>query len=66
MLNLPSAASDTEIRERYRQLSIIFHPDKHHGKDTEETATKRFLEVQKAYESMYIAIHSGGPVTHAD
>ncbi|EKM57036.1 uncharacterized protein PHACADRAFT_254555 [Phanerochaete carnosa HHB-10118-sp] len=50
VLNLPTTATKEEIRERYRQLSLIFHPDKQHGKPTQETALKRFLEVQKAYE----------------
>lgn len=50
VLNLPTTATKEEIRERYRQLSLVFHPDKQHGKPTQETALKRFLEVQKAYE----------------
>ena len=53
MLNLPTTATKEEIRERYRQLSLVFHPDKQHGKPTQETALKRFLEVQKAYESKF-------------
>ena len=51
VLNLPTEATKEEIRDRYRQLSLVFHPDKQHGKPTQETALKRFLEVQKAYES---------------
>jgi len=50
ILNLPTTASDKEIRERYRQLSVVFHPDKQHDESTKETATKRFLEIQKAYQ----------------
>ena len=50
MLNLPKTCSDQEIRERYRQLSIIFHPDKQVDQRRKEAATQRFLEVQKAYE----------------
>lgn len=50
VLNLPRAASDNEIRERYRALSIVFHPDKQHDESTKETANRRFLEIQKAYE----------------
>ena len=50
MLNLPTTASEYEIRERYRQLSVLFHPDKQHDEQTKETAAKRFLEVQKAYQ----------------
>ncbi|PCH44875.1 DnaJ-domain-containing protein [Wolfiporia cocos MD-104 SS10] len=50
VLNLPKTASEYEIRERYRQLSVVFHPDRQHNEETKDTATKRFLEVQKAYE----------------
>ncbi|KAI0317954.1 hypothetical protein OF83DRAFT_1118624 [Amylostereum chailletii] len=50
VLNLPRSASDNEIRERYRNLSVIFHPDKQRDENTKTTASKRFLEIQKAYE----------------
>ncbi|KAI0360473.1 DnaJ-domain-containing protein [Trametes cingulata] len=50
VLNLPKTASDHEIRERYRQLSIVFHPDKQTDERRKEAATERFLEIQKAYE----------------
>ncbi|OSD08750.1 DnaJ-domain-containing protein [Trametes coccinea BRFM310] len=50
VLNLPKTASDQEIRERYRQLSIVFHPDKQTDERRKEAATERFLELQKAYE----------------
>ncbi|KAI0634860.1 DnaJ-domain-containing protein [Trametes polyzona] len=50
VLNLPKTASDHEIRERYRQLSIVFHPDKQTDERRKEAATERFLELQKAYE----------------
>ena len=50
VLNLPKTASEQEIRDRYKQLSVLFHPDKQHDPSKVETATKRFLEVQKAYE----------------
>ncbi|KAI0646506.1 DnaJ-domain-containing protein [Trametes meyenii] len=50
VLNLPKTASDHEVRERYRQLSIVFHPDKQTDERRKEAATQRFLEVQKAYE----------------
>ncbi|KAH9849605.1 DnaJ-domain-containing protein [Lenzites betulinus] len=50
VLNLPKTASDHEIRDRYRQLSIVFHPDKQADERRKEAATERFLELQKAYE----------------
>ena len=50
MLNLPKTASDQEVRERYRQLSVVFHPDKQADPARKEAASQRFLQVQKAYE----------------
>ncbi|KAH8101824.1 DnaJ-domain-containing protein [Cristinia sonorae] len=50
VLNLPKTASDYDIRERYKQLSIVFHPDKQHNENSKVTALQRFLEIQKAYE----------------
>ncbi|KAI0264666.1 hypothetical protein BC834DRAFT_956433 [Gloeopeniophorella convolvens] len=50
VLNLPDTASADEVRERYRALSVLFHPDKQRDESTKATASKRFLEIQKAYE----------------
>ncbi|KAI0065244.1 DnaJ-domain-containing protein [Artomyces pyxidatus] len=50
VLNLPTTASENEIREQYRHLSVVFHPDKQRDERTKDTASKRFLEIQKAYE----------------
>ncbi|TCD67798.1 hypothetical protein EIP91_011926 [Steccherinum ochraceum] len=50
VLNLPKTASEHEVRDRYKQLSIVFHPDKQHDEQRRATAVQRFLEVQKAYE----------------
>lgn len=55
-LNLPRSAAQNEIRERYRALSVTFHPDKQHDESIKATASKKFLEIQKAYESEYIRI----------
>ena len=54
VLNLPVYATQSEIKERHRALSLIYHPDKLRKADesTRETAKRRFLEVQKAYEGV--------------
>ena len=51
VLNLPVFATEADIREKHRQLSLIFHPDKQRDERTKEVAHEKFLEVQKAYES---------------
>ncbi|KAJ8590065.1 DnaJ-domain-containing protein [Rhizopogon salebrosus TDB-379] len=50
VLNVPVTASANEIRERYRALSVIFHPDKQRNDRTKDAAAMEFLELQKAYE----------------
>ncbi|KAF7289922.1 J domain-containing protein [Mycena indigotica] len=50
VLNLPIAATDQEIHERHRALSLTFHPDKHPNDEDKRLATEKFLELQKAYE----------------
>ncbi|KAF8180373.1 hypothetical protein BJ912DRAFT_1023712 [Pholiota molesta] len=51
VLNLSKEASQTEINERHRSLSLIFHPDKQRVDDyKKEVASAEFLKVQKAYE----------------
>ncbi|KAJ8519787.1 hypothetical protein ONZ45_g3330 [Pleurotus djamor] len=50
VLNLPQWATQTEIKERHRALSLVFHPDKQHDENAKEVANKKFLEIQKAYE----------------
>lgn len=58
VLNLPSTASDYEIRDRYRQLSIQYHPDKQRDESAKEVASKQFLKIQKAYQGMSALISS--------
>jgi hypothetical protein len=54
VLNLPPTASDYEIRDRYRQLSIQYHPDKQRDESAKEIASKQFLKIQKAYQGMSV------------
>lgn len=53
VLNLPSFASDAQIRERHRALSLIYHPDKQRDEALKEAASAHFLEIQAAYESTF-------------
>ncbi|KAF8488062.1 hypothetical protein JB92DRAFT_1452854 [Gautieria morchelliformis] len=52
ILNLPVSASQDDIRHRYKELAVIFHPDRQTTKDenTKRVAEKRFREIQRAYE----------------
>ncbi|KAJ2925085.1 hypothetical protein H1R20_g12012, partial [Candolleomyces eurysporus] len=50
VLNLNRAASQAEINERYRALSLLFHPDKQQNPVRKEAAEEEYLKVQKAYQ----------------
>jgi len=59
VLGLSAAASDQEIKARYRQLVVQYHPDKIMAKglppEFVELAQKRFTEIQAAYEAICAA-----------
>lgn len=44
ILDLPQNSTEKEIRDRYRQLSKKYHPDKQHGE------VDQFLIIEKAYK----------------
>jgi len=45
ILELPSTASDKEIKKAYYRLSLRYHPDK----NTHEESTQRFQDIAEAY-----------------
>ena len=57
VLNLPISATETEVKDRYRALSLAFHPDRQHDEQLKETAKKKFLEIQAAYEGSFILFY---------
>ncbi|KXN85869.1 hypothetical protein AN958_10767 [Leucoagaricus sp. SymC.cos] len=48
LLEVEENATQDEIRRSFRRLALLHHPDKNH--DNIEEATKRFAEIQQAYE----------------
>ncbi len=56
VLNCTSASTDEDIKKQYRKLAKDFHPDTIIGKGLPEEfvsfATKRFQEIQEAYEKI--------------
>lgn len=50
VLNVNRGATQTEINERHRSLSLVFHPDKQRNPEGVEAATEEFLKIQKAYQ----------------
>lgn len=54
VLEIPSDATDSDVKKAYRRLALKFHPDKVRdmGEAYAKQAEARFLEVQEAYESV--------------
>lgn len=52
VLNLTSSASQEEITARYRNLSRQWHPDRHKDPVTKAMASEKFVEINKAYETL--------------
>ncbi|MCH3917637.1 MAG: co-chaperone DjlA [Spirochaetia bacterium] len=56
VLGLTSQASDEEVKKAYRKMSIEYHPDTVQAKglpdDFVAVATKKFREIQEAYETI--------------
>jgi len=52
VLGIKSDATEKEILVAYRKAVQEYHPDKvaHLGKDLQELANQKFIEIQKAYE----------------
>ncbi|KAI3404200.2 SCJ1 [Candida oxycetoniae] len=49
ILGVDKAASDKEIKQAYRQLTLKYHPDKNPG---DEEAHDKFIEIGEAYEAL--------------
>jgi len=47
VLQISKSATDDQIKRAYRKLALKFHPDKNPGN---EEATKKFAEINNAYE----------------
>ena len=44
LFGLPETATQADIKKRYRQLAMEYHPDKHKGNE------RKFIEIKEAYE----------------
>lgn len=55
LLEVPTNASEQEVKTAYRRLARKYHPDKNPGKDT----TEHFQRLQTAYNNVLSAIKQG-------
>ena len=54
ILEIPSNATNEEIKKAYRKMAMKYHPDKVHnlGDEIKKTATEKFRSVNDAYETI--------------
>ncbi|KAI8325935.1 DnaJ-domain-containing protein [Martensiomyces pterosporus] len=50
VLNVSREATSDDVREAYKRLSRLFHPDRHHSAEKREWAQRQFHSIQRAYE----------------
>ena len=54
VLEIPSNATNEEIKKAYRQMVMQYHPDKmaHLGEEQTQEAHLKFLEIVEAYQEL--------------
>ncbi|KAJ2502260.1 hypothetical protein GGH96_001195 [Coemansia sp. RSA 1972] len=50
ILNVSRHASAEQVRDSYKRLSLLFHPDRHHDAESREWAHRQFNIINRAYE----------------
>ena len=53
-LNVPRAASETEINAAYKRLSRLYHPDKHVDQEKKKKAEALFAKLKVAHEGKQV------------
>ena len=49
-LNIREDATTAEVKQAYRRLSAVFHPDKQQDESLKEEAAESFTKIKDAYE----------------
>jgi len=50
ILNIPSTATDDEVKHAYRELARKYHPDNYHDNPLADLAQEKMKEINEAYE----------------
>ena len=52
ILNIPSTATDDEIKKAYRELARKYHPDNYHDNPLADLAQEKMKEINAAYDAI--------------
>ena len=52
VLNIPSTASDDEVKKAYRELARKYHPDRYHDNPLADLAQEKMKEINEAYDQI--------------
>ena len=52
VLNIPSTATDEEVKKAYRELARKYHPDNYHDSPLEDLAQEKMKEINEAYDTV--------------
>ena len=52
VLNIPSTATDEEVKKAYRDLARKYHPDNYHDNPLADLAQEKMKEINAAYEEI--------------
>ena len=62
VLNIPSSATDEEVKKAYRDLARKYHPDNYHDNPWADLAQEKMKEINAAYDTIQKQRGSrGGP-----
>jgi len=52
VLNIPSTATDEEVKKAYRDLARKYHPDRYHDNPLADLAQEKMKEINEAYDQI--------------
>eukprot|EP00053_Salpingoeca_punica_P012637 m.113383 g.113383 ORF g.113383 m.113383 type:complete len:552 (-) comp15998_c0_seq1:208-1863(-) len=52
ILNVSREATDEELKNAYRRMCVMYHPDKHHDEASKKEAERLFAKIHSAYSTL--------------
>ena len=65
VLNIPSTATDEEVKKAYRELARKYHPDNYHDNPLADLAQEKMKEINEAYDTIQRQRHGRGGARRA-